>query len=72
MHVLFIAQRRKFYFDVTGLDEFRNNYDILKKFDQDKLVDLHDQCVKACLEYQVYCEQAKGQNFYVRCLQRLY
>ena len=63
LHVLLVAQRRKFYFDVTGLDEFRNNYDILKKFDQDKLVDLHDQCVKACLEYQVYCEQAKDKTF---------
>ena len=63
LHVLLVAQRRKFYFEASGLDEFRNNYDILKKFDQDKLVDLHDQCVKACFEYQVYCEQAKDNTF---------
>lgn len=63
LHVLLVAQRRKFYFDVTGLDEFRNNYDILKKFDQDKFVALHDQCAKACFEFQVYCEHAKDKTF---------
>lgn len=62
LHTVLVAQRRKFCFDVTILDEFRNNYDMLKKFDQDKLVALHDQCVKACLEYQAYCEKANDKT----------
>ena len=52
LHLILVAQRRKYHFETTLSDEYRGNYDAIADIDLNELVSLHDSAVKACQEYQ--------------------
>ena len=52
LHLLLVAQRRKYHFETTLSDEYRGDYDAIADIDLNELVSLHDSAVKACQEYQ--------------------
>ena len=68
LHLILVAQRRKFYFEATLCDEYRCNFDPLEHLDLNTLVSLHDKAVKACQAYQAACSsQTNTPQLHTKC-----
>ena len=69
LHLILVAQRRKYHFETTLGDEYRGNYDVIADIDLNELVSLHDSAVKACQEYQTACSAVTTSlQFRSKCL----
>ena len=69
LHLILVAQRRKYHFETTLGDEYRGNYDAIADIDLNELVYLHDSAVKACQEYQTACAAVTNSlHFKSKCL----
>ena len=53
MHLLLVAQRRKFLFERYRCDDLRSNYKALEQVNSDDIVRLHNNAVVACNDFLV-------------------
>ena len=62
LHLILVAQRRKFYFFSCNFSEFRSNFQALDSLSGDTIVSLHNKAKDACDEYQLAYKLANTDN----------
>ena len=62
LHLILVAQRRKFYFFSCNNSEFRSNFQALDSLSGDTIVSLHNKAKDACDEYQMAYKLANTAN----------
>ena len=62
LHLILVAQRRKFYFFSCNFSEFRSNFQALDTLSCDTIVSLHNKAKDACDEYQMAYKLANTAN----------
>ena len=62
LHLILVAQRRKFYFFSCNFSEFRSNFQALDSLSGETIVSLHNKAKDACDEYQMAYKLANTAN----------